>query len=205
VATTSSAKYHCGYCNKDNHTEDRCFKKKKDLEEKNSGREMALCIYETALIAYAKSDGLLQSYTLIADSGALSHMVYDETMLVNVKPHDIMVTVGNDSKLKVLSKGTYHGHTIDDNGDKVNIKLQDVLYVPELTVNLFPVTKAVSQPGVFFVGSDQAYQLKTETQSFTFDKQLKHGSGKLYVADFYPNHQHVRGESDLAVTPMPFK
>jgi hypothetical protein len=91
---------------------------------------MALCIYETALIAHAKSDMLLQSYTFIADSGA--------------------------SILKVLSKVTYHGHTIDDNGDKVNIKLQDVQYVPELTVNLFSVTKAISQPVVFFVGSDQA-------------------------------------------------
>jgi hypothetical protein len=126
-------------------------------------------------------------------------------MLVNVKPHAIMLTVGNDSKLKVLSKGTYHGHTIDDNGDKVNIKLQDVLYVPELTVNLFSVTKAVSQPGVFFVGADQAFQLQTETQSFTFDKQLKHGSGKSYAADFYPNHQRVRGEIALAVTTLPFK
>jgi hypothetical protein len=87
-------------------------------------------------------------------------MVYDETMLVNVKPHDIMVTVGNDSKLKVLSKGTYHGHTIDDNGDKVTIKLIDVLYVPELSVKLFLVTEAVSQPRVFFMGSDQIFQLK---------------------------------------------
>jgi hypothetical protein len=51
------------------------------------------------IFAHAKSEGLLQSYTLIADSRASSHMVYDETMLVNVKP-----TVGNDSKLKVLSK-----------------------------------------------------------------------------------------------------
>jgi hypothetical protein len=55
--------------------------------------EMALCIYETSLIAQAKSDGLLQSYTFIADSGASSHMAYDETMLVSVEPHDIMVTV----------------------------------------------------------------------------------------------------------------
>jgi hypothetical protein len=63
--------------------------------------------------------------------------VYDETMLVNVKPQYIMVTVGNDSKLNVISKGTYHGHTIDDHGDKVIIKLFDVLYVTELTFNLF--------------------------------------------------------------------
>jgi hypothetical protein len=132
-------------------------------------------------------------------------MVYDETMLFNVKTHDIMETVGNYSDLKVLSKGTYHAHTIDNNGDKVNIKLQTVLYVPELTINLFSVTKAESQPGVFFVGSDQVFQLQTETQSFTFDKQLKHGSGKCYAADFHPNHQHVRGELALAVTTMPFK
>jgi hypothetical protein len=31
------------------------------------------------------------------------------------------------------------------------------------------------------MGSDQEFQLKTEKQSFTFDKQLKHGSGKLYA------------------------
>jgi hypothetical protein len=143
---------------------------------------MALCIYETALIAHAKSDGLLLSYTFIADSGASIHTVYDETILVNVKPHDNMVTVGNDSKLKVLSKGTYDGHTIDDNDNKVYIKLQDVLYVTELSVNLLSVTKAVSQPGVFFVGSDQAFQMETEKKSFLFEKQLKYGSGKLYAA-----------------------
>jgi hypothetical protein len=100
-------------------------------------------------------------------------------MLVNAKPHDIMVTVRNDSKLNVLSKGTYHCHTIDDNGDKVNIKLKDVLYVPEFTANLFSVTKSISQPGIFFMGSDQVFQLRNETQSLSFDKQLKHGSSKL--------------------------
>jgi hypothetical protein len=42
-------------------------------------------------------------------------MVYDETMLIHI------IAVGNDSKLEVLSKGTYHGHIIDDNGDKVNV------------------------------------------------------------------------------------
>jgi hypothetical protein len=69
------------------------FQEEKDLEEKNSGRK-AQYILETALIVDAKSDGLLQKYAFIADSGASSHMVYNETMLVNVKPHDILVTVG---------------------------------------------------------------------------------------------------------------
>jgi hypothetical protein len=63
----------------------------------------------------------------------------------------------------------------------------------------------VSQQGVFFVGSDQAFQLQNETQSFTFDKQLKYGSGKLYAAASYPIHQLTMGEIGLAVTTMPFK
>jgi hypothetical protein len=53
--------------------------------------------------------------------------------------------------------------------------------------------------------SDHSCLLKTETQSFTFDKQLKYGSGKLYAAAFYPNHQHVGGDIALAVTTIPFK
>jgi hypothetical protein len=55
------------------------------------------------------------------------------------------------------------------------------------------------------VGSDQAFQLKTEAQSFTFDKQLKHRSGKLYAADFCQNHEHIRREISLELTTMPFK
>jgi hypothetical protein len=57
-------------------------------------------------------------------------MVYDETLLVSTIPHDTVVTVGNYFKLQVILKGTHHGHTIDDNGGKVKIKLQDVLYAP---------------------------------------------------------------------------
>jgi hypothetical protein len=46
--------HHCGYCNKDGHSEERCFKKKRDEREKpekiTSENEQSLCVYETALI-----------------------------------------------------------------------------------------------------------------------------------------------------------
>jgi hypothetical protein len=35
---------------------------------------VALCIYETALITLAKSDGTLKDFTFIAESGASSNM-----------------------------------------------------------------------------------------------------------------------------------
>ena len=108
-------------------------------------------------------------------------------MLVNVTPHDIMVTVGNDSNLQVKSRGTYYGHTIDHDGNKINIKLQDVLYVPELTVNLFSLTKAVSQPEVSFVGSDQEFHLHTKDQSFSFEKQPQTWKWKALCSRFLLN------------------
>jgi hypothetical protein len=93
---------------------------KKDLKEMNAGREMPLCAYESTLLAHAKSEGLLQNYTFIADS---RHMVHDKNMFDNSMPHASIVKVGNDSKLQVKSIGTYYSHTIDNNGEKVNIKI----------------------------------------------------------------------------------
>jgi hypothetical protein len=57
-ATTHST-LKCDYCHKDGHTEDRCFKKKREQEQRSTAsahptREVALCIYEAALISRAK-------------------------------------------------------------------------------------------------------------------------------------------------------
>jgi hypothetical protein len=62
VLTTSNAKYHCGYCCKDSHTEDRCYKKKRDkgsaAVRHSNLTETALCNYETALIVRAKNQDM---------------------------------------------------------------------------------------------------------------------------------------------------
>jgi hypothetical protein len=76
--TTSNNSYHCDYCHKDGHTEDRCYKKKRDKQNgmsSSASTETALCVYETALILRAKEEGYSIDTTFIADTGASSHMV----------------------------------------------------------------------------------------------------------------------------------
>jgi hypothetical protein len=75
-AITENSGLHCDYCHKTGHTEDRCFKKKREIDNHEKTIETALCVYESALIARAKVDGVLTEYTFIADTGASSHMVY---------------------------------------------------------------------------------------------------------------------------------
>jgi hypothetical protein len=74
--------YHCDYCKKDGHTEDRCFKKKK---EKESSNETMMCFIETALLVAAKLEGKLNDFTFVADTGASSHTVYDDKYLYDIE------------------------------------------------------------------------------------------------------------------------
>jgi hypothetical protein len=53
-------KYHCDYCDKDEHTEDHCYKKKCDMKNGRKGEtEKTLCVYETALIIKSIEDGYI--------------------------------------------------------------------------------------------------------------------------------------------------
>jgi hypothetical protein len=190
VAKTNTNTYHFGYCNKDGHTEDRCFKKKRDKEQKPPDTEMAFCIYETALIAKAKTDGILTDYTFITDSGASSHMVYSKKFLTNIEPCSTEATVGNDDIMQCTAKGTFRGHYVKDNGDKITLTLTDVLYVPDLSVNLLSITTCIGHKHVSLEGTSNYLALNFNGQQLKFGKELTHGSGKLYAVDIIPNYSH---------------
>jgi hypothetical protein len=72
--------------------------------------ETALCVYESALIARAIEDGVLNENTFIADTGASSHMVYSKKYLTDMVPYDASITAGHDDLMKCTEKDTYKGY-----------------------------------------------------------------------------------------------
>jgi hypothetical protein len=80
LLATSKDKYRCGCCHKDGHTEDRCYKKKREQDtatvRRSNMTEAALCIYETALMVSAKEEGYVNDTIFVADTGATSHVVF---------------------------------------------------------------------------------------------------------------------------------
>lgn len=77
-------------------------------------------------------ESTVTQFTFVADSGASSHMMYSKQYLRNLEPCDNYVKVGNNSTMKCTAKGTYYGKVCKEDGTKINIILNDVMYVPEL-------------------------------------------------------------------------
>jgi hypothetical protein len=150
--TTSNNSYHCNYCHKDGHTEDRCYKKKRDKQNgmsSSASTETALCVYETALILRAK-EGYINDTIFIADIGASSYMVCSKQYLTDLQPIKSEVFVGSDQLVFCTKKGSYGGFLKNRFGKNILIRLQYVIYVPSLTVSLLSITKCISKHGVQF-------------------------------------------------------
>jgi hypothetical protein len=187
--TTSKAKYYCNYCKKDGHTEDRCFKKKND--QKSNSSEQTLCIYESILSNH-EEEIPMNPRTFIADTGATSHMVYSKKYLINTKKISLIVTAGNNEHMECTLKGDFQGLILDNQGIFVPIVLTDVLYVPDLKLNLLSITKCIAQPNVTLHGTKDYLSLKFQNNAeIPFQKQIQRGSGTLFAADIIPNEESL--------------
>jgi hypothetical protein len=132
--TSSNDKYHCDYCHKDGHSEDRCFKKKWDLESATVRRsnltDTTLCIYERALMLRAIESGYVNDTTFVADTGATSHMVNSTKYMTDITPLTSEITMGNDDRFQCTEKEIYRSFFKNNHGIVVPIVLQDVLHAP---------------------------------------------------------------------------
>jgi hypothetical protein len=151
-AITANRRLYCDYCHKTGHTEDRCFKKKREIANPEKTIETALCVYESALIARAIEDGVLNENTFIADTGASNYMVYSKKYLTDLVPDDASITVGHEDLMKCTEKGTYIGYFKNALGKKIPVYLTDVLHVQGLNVNLFLYQSVLTNQGYSFKG-----------------------------------------------------
>jgi hypothetical protein len=105
--TTSNDKYHCDYCHKDRHTEDRCYKKKREsgisTVRRSSLTKTTLCIYETALMIRAK-EGYVNDINFLADTGATSHMVNAAKNLTDITQINSEITLGTEEQYQCTEK-----------------------------------------------------------------------------------------------------
>jgi hypothetical protein len=148
-------KYFCKYCKKAGHTEDRCFKKRRDNGTNNPypgtiytdkiipTANVALFCYETCLLTTNGQENV-NINTFIADSGASAHMVHSKSLLKNNQEESGEVKIGDRNEIKSLGKGTIHGYYTNKDGEVITITLNYVLLVPDIWVNLFSITEATS-------------------------------------------------------------
>jgi hypothetical protein len=104
-----------------------------------------------------------------------------------LKPWKVPVKVGNAANIYSEMKGTYHSLVTQGGRRTVRITLEDVLYIPDMYINLFSMTNVLANPSI---------DIKKEKGTITFiinkhkkillDKIIPVGEGMLIGVDISP-------------------
>ena len=190
----------CNFCKKDGHLESECWKKNRNEKMKNgpgSHAAAAVLISMNALqFTRPKLNINLSSIqksqitrdTFIADTGATCHMRGSKEGMYDMVPFVSDIVVGSGAIIKSVSRGSYKGVVLTKTGKEISVILTDVLYIPDLWVNLISITKAISNPAISVKSTKTGcLELQFGTkQSIIFDKEIINGNGHLLGVDIYP-------------------
>jgi transposase InsO family protein len=136
---------YCTHCNRRGHVEETCFDLHPELRDKpkqayfitvDTDAGAALACYSADATVSRVASGSTAAGLWYVDSGATHSLTSDKgwfTQLYNCVP--CTVTTANNGKLVCTQRGTVVLNVRDG-----SITLQDVLYVPSLTVNLLSVS-----------------------------------------------------------------
>lgn len=128
--------FKCFKCGKKGHFANKCLKNKQN-ENNISAHEVKKDVAFGAVFLTGNFD----KNNWYIDSGASKHMTMRREWLSNISTSSITeVTVANDMKMDVASMGK-----LKMKCDNVNVTLNEVLYVPNLTTNLLSVSEITSK------------------------------------------------------------
>ena len=137
----------CSHCHKNGHLVDSCFilyphlksknNNKKTINNTNSSNNNDKVILTTSSNQTTK-ENQLDNIDFILDSGATVHTCYLKDLFINIKPTNTYIKWGNtDKNLLASGEGSI---LIRFTSTNILVKLDKVLFVPELGVNLLSLS-----------------------------------------------------------------
>ena len=100
---------------------------------------------EIAAVAAKERTSKITSSTFLDDSAASTHMGNSDEGMYDVKLISSPVKIGNGVTLTATKIGKRKMTAMQSDGTTVDVILEDYKYVPDLWVNLFSITKALSK------------------------------------------------------------
>lgn len=126
----------------------------KTAEEKNQSKVM----HEETFVAISDTiDTSIDRW--VVDSGASAHMTCHKDILCNYSSFDIpqKVGLGDGRTVDVVGTGTVKIAMLFDNYNTMNCEIENVLYVPKLSCNLFSVKSATNKGKVVQFGHSKCW------------------------------------------------
>ena len=176
----------CDFCKKPNHTEATCHIKQfieanKFVQQSDNvchptteQDAMVMVIMNAETIDNLDDKLTVSGYnkhTFIADSGASCHMRNSLVGMTNLKECNIPIRVGDNTVVYCKQEGEFQGTVIQKDGRTFPIKLERVLYVPELWVNLFSISMAIQKPHITLGSIGKYISLNFNNKTIIFEKE----------------------------------
>ena len=199
------ASIKCFYCGKFGHiqrycrirAEDESKAKSEKSDTKQKANKAARKLKNEDSSSCSEGDALVASHALsanvasnwIVDSGATCHMCSDPkvfTKLRSLEPPQ-KVTLGDGHELKAIGQGIVKLTISLSNGKTKECKLNDVLFVPNLSYNLLSVSKAAETGKITEFDETQCQILGTNKRIIAVAKR----TGSLYYLDTKPSETHL--------------
>ena len=123
------------------------------------------------------------------DSGASEHMSFDENDFINYKEFDekVRINLADNSFLLAHGKGDVNLRLYDVKR-KVDVTLENTLYVPDIKNRLFSISSAVEDGGSITISKDSVILNKNGKSA-----EIGHKHGKLYKLNLEPEHRCCLG------------
>jgi len=118
----------------------------------------------------------------IADSGAMSHMTFSKEGMKNLKEDTTRVVMGDGQTMS----GKYHGdldlYPVSKQGILLpKITLTNVLYVPELSYNLFSINSALNKNLKLTASGKDGYVIHNDKVKLLFEHKIAMLDSYLFV------------------------
>jgi hypothetical protein len=111
--------------------------------------------------------------------------------MVNLKPLKIAIKVGNAEDIYSEAIGTFKDLVTQKDGSTFPITLDDVLYIPDLYVNLFSMTRFLKNKTLDFKREKGTVAWACDKyHTLLFDKIIEVGRGTLLVVDNVPHQEN---------------
>jgi hypothetical protein len=153
--------YFCDFCKKSGHTDDYCYSNPKSKKYKGKKEEKKPNVQLHSTMVDNPNVQKLRNQ-IVFDSGATDHFFCDKRLFVGeIQEYSSSLECAS-GKLSITGIGTVKFETSES-----VISVQNVLYVPNLSVNLLSLTKLEGK-GVRYTYQDGLRILKVGTQIISF-------------------------------------
>ena len=167
----------CWRCNQKGHVQSNCPKNNSSEEKGMIASKKEKKEESDSEVSFVAINGPIKKSNLwIGDTGASTHMTNTIEGLYNLREEDTVVQIGNGKKLKSTTVGTLKTIAQQLDGTTIDVKLSNVVYVPELSFNLFSITKAMEN-GFQVSSKGNIMSLTKGVKTIKFDKIQKTKNG----------------------------